>query len=261
MVETKNVEVECVTWDVSRHGRLTRSYPSPSRWPESWLEKLQVTTITSYTRRVSEGAIIVICRSGDVIPKIIDVVKTAAVRPFGSLPCRGTPCFQTRNIDPAKRLHFFLTSLDIKNAGPAACMKLYENGIVYPRDVVSHTGTYYSYLWYQNRSQCTTRSPRGRQLGSLRGKLLSATSAFGAGIGERILHAVHDSYPGLGISRRGRDNPSKGSESRGVQIITGIKPLWVPLRIRTDRRTTQTPSDWSKLDGHRIVFTGVRTRH
>jgi NAD-dependent DNA ligase len=23
MVETKNVEVECVTWDVSRHGRLT----------------------------------------------------------------------------------------------------------------------------------------------------------------------------------------------------------------------------------------------
>jgi hypothetical protein len=44
--------------------------------------------------KVSEwGA--VICRSGDVIPKIIDVVKTAAVRPFGS-PCRGTPCFQTR---------------------------------------------------------------------------------------------------------------------------------------------------------------------
>jgi NAD-dependent DNA ligase len=26
MVETKNVEVECVTWDVSRHGRLTWSF-------------------------------------------------------------------------------------------------------------------------------------------------------------------------------------------------------------------------------------------
>jgi hypothetical protein len=80
-------------------------------------------------------------------------------------------------------------------------------------------------------------------------KLLSATSAFGAGIGERILHAVHDSYPGRPMESLDVTsyNPSKGSESRGATNHNRNSSRYgVPLRIRTDRRTTQTPSDWSK---------------
>jgi hypothetical protein len=69
-------------------------------------------------------------------------------------------------------------------------------------------------------------------------QLLSATSAF-KGIGERILHAVHDLYPGrpmesLDVELQSVEGVGK---SRGTNQ-TGIQPLRVPLGLE---RTENNP--------------------
>jgi NAD-dependent DNA ligase len=267
MVETKNVEVECVTWDVSRHGRLT---PVVSFTPVA-LAGVMVGKATGHNynfvhdKGIGVGAIIVICRSGDVIPKIIDVVKTAAVRP-PSVPYRveGPHAFRLEGIDPAKRLHFFLTSLDIKNAGPAACMKLYENGIVYPRDVVSLTPERITSICGTKTGANVPHDLREAVNSAPTWKLLSATSAFGAGIGERILHAVYDSYPGRPMESLDVDELQSVEgvgKSRGVQIITGIQAAMEYLSgLERTEEQPRRQATGRKLDGHRIVFTGVRDK-
>jgi hypothetical protein len=89
------------------------------------------------------------------------------------------------------------------------------------------------------------------------------TSAF-KGIGnERILHAVHDSYPGrpMEFSTWTSYNPSKVGKS-GQQIITGIQAAMEYLSgLERTEEQPRRQATGRKLDGHRIVFTGVRTRH
>jgi hypothetical protein len=230
-------------------GRVTprtfdlRSYPShPSRWPESWLEKLQVTTITSYTKRYRSGAIIVICRSGDVIPKIIDVENR------GGPPLR----FLTVSRDPMlsdskasiRQNDFTSFSLLSTSRTPVqqreALRKRYS---LSQRYRLSHRNVLQLFVVPKQEPMYHTISARP-STGSYV-EAIVATSAF-AGIGERILHAVHDSYPGRPMESLDVDDTirRRGRKVEGQQIITGIQAAYgVPLRIRTDRRTTQTPSD------------------
>jgi hypothetical protein len=102
------------------------------------------------------------------------------------------------------------SSLDIKNAGPAACVKLYENGIVYPRDIVSHTGTYLFVvpkqpMYHRISVRPSTRLPRGSYCPL---PVLSGRNR------ERILHAVHDSYPG---------RPMESLDVNELQSVEGRK--------------------------------------
>jgi NAD-dependent DNA ligase len=267
LMELKTVEVTCVTWDVSRHGRLT---PVVSFRPVP-LAGVMVGRATGHNynfvheKGIGVGAVIVICRSGDVIPKITGVTKSSVVQP-PDVPYRveGPHAYRLEGIDPAKRLHFFLTSFDIKNAGPAACVKLYENGIMYPKDVINLSPEEMTRICGTKTGATVPQALKEAINAAPNWLLLSATGAFGAGIGERILRSVSDAYPSRPIETLTVSElcsvEGVGS-SRAQQIASGIEAA-IQYVAGLDREVVHEvrQATGRKLTGQRIIFTGVRDK-
>lgn len=134
-----------VIWQASRTGR--------------WTPKIEIEPVTiggavirfatahnaqwMNERKIGVGAVVKIVRSGDVIPKIVGVVKAAAQpsHPPGEFYEKGVHYYATERsaaADVREILHFF-TVLGIENIARKGVEKLYEGGFT---DVLSHVTSY-----------------------------------------------------------------------------------------------------------------------
>lgn len=145
-IEYHDIRVTGLTWQTAKSGRIT---------PVVELEPTRISGVTVsratghhagnvISRGIDDGAIVRVCRSGQVIPYISEVIAEA---PFGVVPypsecpscgmptvLEGDNLICTNDLDcPAqvagKIEHFFKTIGNCDGFGPAVCEKLVENGI------------------------------------------------------------------------------------------------------------------------------------
>lgn len=137
--------VEDIIWQISRTDRWT---PKIKIKPVV-IGGAKVTYATAHNaqwmndRRIGVGAVIKIVRSGDVIPKIVDVVKPAKVpsHPPGEFYEKGVHYYATarsKDSDVREILHFF-TVLGIENLARKGVDKLYDGGFT---SVLDHLNSY-----------------------------------------------------------------------------------------------------------------------
>lgn len=271
LTESCVVEVVAVTWDVSRLGRLT---PVVSFAPVQ-LSGVTISKATAHNYKfvhdlsIGVGAHITICRSGEVIPKILGVVRTSAVAP-PDVPYRvdGPHAYRLDGIDGSKRLHYFLVSLDIKNAGPAACEKLTAAGVVLPADLCALDRDTVTSICGTKSCVDVPADLRSAVLVAPMWQVLSATGAFGPGIGGRILRTIANKYPGRALETLSNEAlcaVDGVGPSRAHLITAGIHGALEYVRgmQMTDEGTQATgrgTAPHGSMSGQRVVFTGVRDK-
>ena len=206
--ESANTKVIEVSWNISKWGALK---------PTILIEPVRLSgvTISKATgnnakfimeNKIGPGAIVTIIRSGDVIPKIIDVVVPASHGQIPSVPHK----WNETNVDfiaiidtednemCIQRITSFFEKLDIKHIGKARVRKIYDAGIDSIIKIIQSTE--------KNLIEALDSHPMGTKIyknireqltGVKTYDLLGSTGVFGEGIGQTKLKSLFESIPNL----------------------------------------------------------------
>ena len=212
-IETSVINVE---WNVSQWGALK---PIVNIKPVK-ISGVTISKATGYNGRfivdnnIGPGAIVTIIRSGDVIPKIINVVKISdSGKPdLPNIPYKWTDTHvdlivseedkednqEISNKMCVKRITRFFEKLNIKEIGQSRVQKLFDNGIDTLIKIISSSkeelinGLESEKLGekiYENiKTALTNIKPSD---------LLGATGVFGEGIGQRKLEVLFETIPDI----------------------------------------------------------------
>lgn len=139
--ESANVLVEKVVWDISKWG----AFKPVVHIKPTYLGGVTIRKATAhnakyiYDNNIGPGAKITIIRSGDVIPKIINVVKESnmAQMPQSKYKWNETRVdIYVKEITPSmgrtmciKRIHTFFQKLEVKEIGPSRVETMHDNGL------------------------------------------------------------------------------------------------------------------------------------
>jgi DNA ligase (NAD+) len=266
-----------VVYESSRDGRLV---PRVSFEPIVLDTGVTMRWATAHNARfvqdngIGPGAEVHVVRSGDVIPKIIDVTKPVPpklpdVEPAWDWDANGVHAVLRVLGDTGKIkiLLKFVTALGAEFAKEGVVTKLYDAGYdtvkkildAEPADVAAIPGF--------------GEVQANKMLGSLAEKvaaadvieLMVASNAFGSGIGERKLRALHAAVPDF-HKLRGSELESRVLDAAGFQgktaekIVAGmdefdrvVRALGLSLKGRTVNKASATKAAKGK-----VVFTGFR---
>lgn len=200
--EAKVVNVQ---WNVSRHGLLK---------PRVEIEpvKLKGVTITFATghnakfiidKGIGKDSIILVTRSGDVIPKILDVVKPTEVQLPKDAVWNDTGvelCVTTETSEQdIKSITSFFEKIGAKFVSEQTIRKLYDNGAKSILDIIElkpEDMTKIKGIETKLATRTHTNIHTALQSCSL-AKLLGASGIFGFGLGVRKVEALMTSFPDL----------------------------------------------------------------
>jgi NAD-dependent DNA ligase len=279
--------VKQIIWQESRKGLLVPKIEiNPVR-----LGGTTVTFATAHNakwmidRGIGPGAIVQIVRSGDVIPKIVGVVKKGKIQlPKVDHDMQGVHFVALeRTIDADVRaIHHFFTTMGIEFIASKTIEKLHAAGIT---TVQEHLADYGMRLTrYQeagiSTKMCTkiyTEYSRVFSNGVLLRDLMVASNTMAAGIGERKLKAIEAHYKDVpnilaelvkGDEKFIRLRVSKvaGFKDRSLGLlidsITNFRP-WLRhalkhIKVRKPVAAIEKKIVKGKLRGQRISFTGYR---
>lgn len=200
--DAADVAVTGVTWTASRHARLVPVVLfDPIR-----LAGANVSRATGHNygfiqaHGIGEGAVVRVVRSGDVIPKIESVRRwaVASASPPGAFTVQGVHAVSsdmTLEAHAATRLAHFFGELSVRGAGPAVAARLVDAGYSLPADVMALTsdaateavGSVAAAGVPAALSAAVSQAPLW--------KLLSASGAFGPGVGKTALRSIQAAHP------------------------------------------------------------------
>ncbi len=286
-----------IIWQISRNNRWTpKIFIKPTK-----IGAVMVQNCTAHNaqwmndRRIGVGAVVKLVRSGDVIPKIIGVVKKAAQpsHPPGEFYEKGVHYFATeRNKDAdVREIHHFFQVLGIEHIASKTVAKLYDEGFT---DVMSHITS------YGRRMAGYTEAGMGsamtakiyaecervfRTEGVTLLKLMNASNCFES-FGERKLEMIEQHYLSQGLndplkafvkmkagelgSSQAQIRDIKGmGEKSAEQFLDGVSKFkfWFAPILKTKlilinppelkKKKTQVKGD---LAGQFVSFTGYRDK-
>lgn len=276
--------VKEVKWETSQHG-----YKIPVVWFDkpvrlSGADNIKATGHNAKfikDGKIGPGAVVSITRGGDVIPKILDVVKGTKA----SFPPKGTwewaPAARNKtepthiistdenDLDTVntKKMVVFLTNLGVKGFKINQLSLLYEAGINTPSKLVKATAARFQAAGIGPKQSQTLYAAIKQQLTTMTvPKMMVASRSFPRGFG---LSTAKDIYSALGDSMSTLSSAkikAKLSAVNGLgeasieQFLTGLPNYskfiatidWKPAKKSTATKTG------SKLAGKTFVFTGFR---
>jgi DNA ligase (NAD+) len=205
MAETKVLEIE---WKVSKDGYIK---------PVLILKPVEVggVTIKRVTainaryvvdNKLGKGAVIKLIRSGDVIPKIIDIIKPAkkAELPEGNWHWNETKVdiiCDDCNMDSVriKEIHYFFKTLETKGLGLKVVEKLFNNKLTTIEKILSASKK--DFLNMEGVKEKSADNLKKALSGSLNNvtliQIMSASNKFGHGLGKRKMGPILEKYPDL----------------------------------------------------------------
>lgn len=275
--ETKVIEIE---WNVSKWGQLK---------PVVILEPVELSGVTInratayhgkyvYDNKLGPGAIVKITRSKEVIPHIVDVVKSAK-KPqmpenyvWDKNKVNITSTDSNENIMCIKLISSFFAKLGIKHVSEATITKMYDNGIDNLLKILDASKeTLMTVPGIQERSadRIHTNIHNGFKNVKL-AVFLGASGIFGFGIGVRRIESLLLAIPDLLVIYK------KKSKEELIEMIMGVegfseitathiasnlkyadllvKKMAKYMTIKEEKRVS------SDMSGHNYVMTGFRDK-
>lgn len=289
--------VVAIVWQLSRTGRWT---PKIEIKPIS-IGGVTVTYATAHNaqwmteRRIGVGAVVKLVRSGDVIPKIVGVVKKAAQpsHPPGEFYEKGVHYYATERSKDAdvREIHHFFSTLGIEHIAQKTVAKLYDAGLTTVLDHMNAYGVRMKGYREAGVGEAMTSkiydefSRVFHKEGVTLIKLMNASNCFES-FGERKLQMIEDHYVKQGDSNPmrtfvkmkaedlARDRQNKTIESiKGMgsasseQFFDGLwrfyswfKPLAKTKLVKINAPEMKTKKvSKGKLSGQFVSFTGYRS--
>ena len=227
MAQTKVLEIE---WKVSKDGYIK---------PVLILKPVKVGGVTikrvtainaKYVvdNKLGKNAEIKLIRSGDVIPKIIDIIKPAkkAELPVGSWQWNETKVdiiCDDCNMDSVriKEIHYFFKTLETKGLGLKIVERLFENNLNTIEKMLSATkDDFLKIEGFKDKSAENLEKALSESLQNVTLiQIMSASNKFGHGLGKRKMGPILEKYPDL------MKNYKKWNNDTFIEKVTEI-PGW-----------------------------------
>lgn len=289
--DAAEAHVQSVVWQQSRKGL--------------WIPKIKIkpiriggTTVTYATlhnakwmldRKIGPGAVVKLVRSGDVIPKIVGVVKAGKVSlPKGAYELKGVHFQATERTTEGdvRAIHHFFKVLGMEFIASKTIDKLYDAGLT---TVADHIEAYNDRLKPYldagiGEGMCKKIYAEYKRVlggGVLLRDLMVASNLMGTGIGERKLRAIESHYErrpnlladfvlkprtfameSLLVAVPGFSEKSMEAFLTGVQAF---KPwlrtiLDLGVKVRKPEAIKAKPAVNGSLSGEKVSFTGYRNK-
>lgn len=277
--ELKVATVVNIEWSVSRHKYLK---PIIKTEPIKLLDKT-VKSFTGfnaafiYNNNIGKGSKLLVTISGDTIPTVLDVIESTKPE---LPPDDGTWKWNETKVDivlleendvvKIEKISEFFKQLNAKFVGRQTVEKLYQQGLtdinkILEADINQILGPGIADL---SANRIITNINESLNKANL-ATLMSASSCFGVGFGEKKIQMVLDLYPDilemeindflfeLLINIKGYDEKTA---SRFIQGLINFKEFMNNTPKIKNRVLQLTDKKPKKLDlyGHNIVFTGFR---
>lgn len=286
-----------IVWQLSRIGRWT---PKIEIKPVK-MKGVTVTYATAHNarwmnqRRIGVGAVVKLVRSGDVIPKIVGVVKKAAEpsHPPGDFYEEGVHYYATTKGKEAyvREIHHFMQTLGIEFIAAKSLEKLYDAGLT---SVLHHVLAFGSRMKGYNQGigdgMITKVKDEYTRVFQLEGvslvKLMNASNCFES-FGERKLQMVEQYFIARGdndpmrvfvkmsAEQLGRERQRntvasiKGMGDKSAEqfydglwkFITWFKPIAKTKLIKINPPVIETKNKVKgKMSGQKVSWTGYRDK-
>ena len=277
------VTVLQVEWNVSKDGLIKPTVIFP---PIS-LGGVKIQKATGFnasfieTHKIGPGAKVVIIRSGDVIPHILEVVKGAATPYLPEMPYEWTPTHidiivkgdgENKQMQ-LRQLEHFVNVLDIKFIGPGVLQKLMDHGIDKIEDLFSLEKKDLLLIpgIQEKGAEKIYTSLRASLTTVTCAKLMAASNLFGRGFGEKRLQLILDHHPQIEqLKPLGALQSIEGVGAVMEKQFLEKLPLFYAFakKIGFDRCGVAAPSPPKKrssplvatMAGQNIIFTGFRSK-
>ena len=271
------VDVVQVVWEASKHSLLKpRIEIKPTK-----LNGVTITYCTGFNakyikdNKIGPGAVLSITRSGDVIPHILEVLKsTRAQMPKGNWD------WNKSGVDAVlldedigvevKKINAFFRMLEVENMAEGIVAKLYDAGFDSIDKIIRmKVKDYLSVEGIQQRmAEKLYANMREACANAYMPYAAEGSGFFGRGFGYKRFEAVLEEYPD--VFSLAKLNPKllyskvvaiKGfSDIMATQFVEGLRPFitWVnklPIKWAEPEEVEVVSS---KLKGQRICFTGFR---
>jgi len=209
-IEQNSVEAEVthVEWNESKWRRLK---PKIKLKPVI-LDGVTISSTTGFNGKyirdnyIGPGAVVLITRSGDVIPHIHAIIKKAKAPDMPSVPYKwadsGADIISLSASDKNARLkhiHFFFAALGAKYMGESSVKKLYEHGLDTIIKIISATESELNNVDTFGPKSATRiyKNIRGGLNNVSEADLLSAAGIFGLGIGAVRVGRLLEWWPAI----------------------------------------------------------------
>jgi DNA ligase (NAD+) len=283
--EQAEVIVKDVKWNISKHGLLKpvvlfdTVYLGGVHIQKAFGHNAQYIN----TNKIGPGSRIIVIRSNDVIPYIVEILSpSASGEP--SLPDNIEPWKWNENkvelvlINPSaaqdyhlKQLENYITVLGIKGLGPKIIKKIFNTGIDSVKKLTNITkidlykATYSSALTMKIYNQLQDVYRKGTCV-----EFMAASNIFGVGFGIRKFKLITENFPDILINVPPTLNEflsMKGIGERNARNFLQhlnkfhefMKEVGLPCRSSIPV-IEETPEGLMVLNSKRIVFTGFRSK-
>ena len=279
---TAETIVESITWQVSKHGRMT---PVLNIKPVK-IQGVEVSNVTANNYefltklKSGVGSKIIIKRHGDVIPNVESVIVESTnydIPADVKTKIEGVNLVvddeESSYVDEMliQKLVFFGQALEIDQWGYGNCKIMYEaldndyHMIFRPALVFADPLTHKMYSKYIGvNGTKIEESLNKRKENITEVEFASACNAFGNGIGERILQPVYDKYGTLQVTKEQLNTIEGFAETRINQYMTNLAD-WLYIKQFAENecgikwKEKETPKS-NKLSQYVVGFTGVRDK-
>ncbi len=279
--ESAEVKVLKVTPQTSRSGRITPvAELEPVRLSGALLSRATVHHYKMVQEKgIGPGAVIRLTRSGEVIPKIEEVIKPVTPEIPSHCPSCGTELIWdndylicTNNLECPAQIthsmeHFFRVLKNNDGFGPATIKKLYQHGIENVYQIYQLTAEQFEAMGFgpKQSSNLVEQLRRSRSEAVEDWRFLAAFGVFRMGLGNCEKLLAH--YPLTSIFELSKEDivSVEGfAEKTADVVIKGfkkIRPLFEKLyalgfNLEKTTRQQQPPVD-HPLAGKTLVFTGA----
>lgn len=283
--QMKETTITHIEYNASKHGVLIPTI----KYKEIIIGGDKFTATTGFyakyikDNKLGPGAIIKIVISGDVIPYVAEIVKSAkewqapSKKDFGDFEWNSSGLqLVLKNKDDnlgvrLKRLTHFFTTLEIEGMGPGNIERLYKAGYDTVNKIIKVTPDLIAQIdGYQIKSALKIY----KSIHSITDKpielslLMTASNTFGQGFGVRKIKPVIMKYPNLMeksniINKNNLLNVNGYSEKSAISFIDGFRLFkeWLNdhpnLKFEIKKATTKVKKN-GKMNNQVVVFTGVR---
>ncbi len=274
-----------VEWNESQYGYLKpRILVKTIKLPD-----VDINYVTAHNakyivdNKIGIDAIIQVIRSGDVIPKIVNVVKPAKVISMPSVPYKWNDTKvdliaisdEKSQIKKIKEITSFFKILNVEFLGQGVITKLVDAGFESEKEIIMGDPEEMSEIeGLGMKSIAKIKKSIYNSIKNLTiGQYMSASHVFGRGFGEKKLNLILDKYPNiidLDYSEKKLINMISGIvgfEAKTAKQFATKLPLFIQyakkmndvIDVKKLKHKKQEMKD-NKFDDMSIVFTGFRDK-
>lgn len=273
--QIKETVVKNIDWKISKDGKIVPTLVlKPIEIGGVMIQRVTAHNAKMvYNNNINIGTVILLIRSGDVIPYIKKIIKKSKTPLMPSIKWSWGDnkidiycCKENKDII-LRNIQYFFKIINAKGMGPKVIEKLYNNGFNTIEKILSINKDNINIEGFKEKSINNMINNIKKALTNIPLSLLmSASNKFGAGMGVKRLESIIKKYPNIMETKDNIFDMIRniyGFEEKTAKIfsdnINNFKKFYKIIKNKV--KLKKISKKYNKLNGLKFVFSGFRDKN